>query len=89
MRRTLSTSYGLNGLGFVPCHANAFSEDCGEVRRHVRNRRMRVGIEDLWGRCCWYTSGTYGDERTSSVTSMGPGMLRFEELHQLAIKGTI
>ena len=78
MRRTLSTGHELNGLRFAPCHANAFSKDCGEIRRHVRGRWMRVGIEDLWVRCFgMWEAQNWGDQtkRTSSVTSMGPGML--------------
>jgi hypothetical protein len=67
VRRTFSTSHGLNGLRFAPCHANAFSEDCGEIRRHVRDRRMCVGIEDLWRRYRWYRSGTWGTRRTHFI----------------------
>ena len=36
-------------FGFVPCHANAFAENGGETRGHVRDGRVCISIEDLWG----------------------------------------
>ncbi len=47
--RTLSTRHRLDGHRLSPCHANTVTEDCSEIRRHVGDRRMRIGIEDLCG----------------------------------------
>lgn len=60
--------------GNGPGHADGVAKDRGKVEGHVGHGWVGICIEDLYV-VCEGRRGLWRGEQTSSVTSIGPGML--------------
>ena len=69
---------GLRILGEedFPGHSNRIAEDRNEIRRDMGHRGMRIGVENLIRGMSIRAVRLEVGVSTSSVTSMGPGMLQ-------------
>ena len=70
---------GLSVLGEddLPRHPDGISKDRNEVRGDVGHGRVGIGVEDLVSAMSIRAGDSTALKSTSSVTSMGPGMLQY------------